>query len=79
MEVDHTSIEIDGTPRVNSARMGDYMGRTVRLVCKVHRVRLFFSSLTATPMETEAECPFLMLCLVSLSLLWVGYSVGIVS
>ena len=36
-----TSIMTDITPRVNGARMSDYMGRTVRLICKVTKVRVF--------------------------------------
>lgn len=30
----------DIAPRVNGARMSDYMGRTVRLICKVTKVRV---------------------------------------
>ena len=29
-------------PRVNSARLGDFVGRSVRLMCKVERVRICF-------------------------------------
>jgi len=30
------------TPRVNGAKMSDYVGRTVRLICKVTKVRISF-------------------------------------
>jgi len=33
----------DITPRVNGARMSSYMGRTVRLICKVTKVRVSFT------------------------------------
>ena len=40
MDVDRpNTLESERTPRVNSARMPDYLGRVVRLVCKVSRVR----------------------------------------
>ncbi|KAL5480904.1 hypothetical protein ACEPAI_9845 [Sanghuangporus weigelae] len=31
--------EINSQPRVNSARLGDFVGRIVRLVCKVERIK----------------------------------------
>jgi len=34
----------DITPRVNGARMNDYIGRPVRLICKVTKVRVFLHS-----------------------------------
>ncbi|KAI5123224.1 hypothetical protein M0805_001313 [Coniferiporia weirii] len=38
------------TPRVNSARLGDFVGRTVRLVCKVERVKGMSAIVRATDM-----------------------------
>ena len=50
MDVDRpTTLESERTPRVNSARMPDYLGRTVRLVCKVSRVRYFSYLSSAIP------------------------------
>ena len=43
----------DVTPRVNSARLGEYIGRTVRLVCKVEHVSIPSSSLnSAEPQDS---------------------------
>ena len=42
--MDSMDVDIERTPRVNSARMGDFVGRTVRLVCKVTRVRSYLIS-----------------------------------
>ena len=40
-------VETNSQPRVNSARLGDYVGRIVRLACKVERVlqSSFFSGI----------------------------------
>jgi len=46
----------DITPRVNGARMNDYIGRPVRLMCKVTKVRVYSTSDTRrtdlTPLRT---------------------------
>ncbi|THH11420.1 hypothetical protein EW145_g668 [Phellinidium pouzarii] len=41
---------MENTPRVNSARLGDYVGRTVRLVGEVKRVKDLSAIVQATDM-----------------------------
>ncbi|EJC97680.1 replication factor A protein 3 [Fomitiporia mediterranea MF3/22] len=53
-----TDTEAQSTPRVNSARLSDFVGRSVRLVCKVERVKDLSAIVRASDMgQVEVKMP----------------------